>query len=146
MPTVFERLLSGELPCAKVYEDAHVFAFMDAGQVNDGHVIVATRRPCETLLDCSEEEAAALMRAARRIAQVLQAEFAPEGITVLQANRPVGWQTVPHLHLHVLPRWSGDGVELGWPRKEPGLAHLQALAARIAPQLSSPALREDGAA
>lgn len=146
MPTVFERLLSGELPCAKVYEDAHVFAFMDAGQVNDGHVIVATRRPCETLLDCSEEEAAALMRAARRIAQVLQAEFAPEGITVLQANRPAGWQTVPHLHLHVLPRWSGDGVELGWPRKEPGLAHLRALAARIAPPLSSPAQREDGAA
>lgn len=141
MPTVFERLLSGELPCAKVYEDAHVFAFMDAGQVNDGHVIVATRRPCETLLDCSEEEAAALMRAARRIAQALQAEFAPEGFTVLQANRAAGWQTVPHLHLHVLPRWSGDGVELGWPRKEPGPERLRELAARIVPRL-----REDGAA
>ncbi|MCK6424443.1 MAG: HIT family protein [Burkholderiaceae bacterium] len=141
MPTVFERLLSGELPCAKVYEDAHVFAFMDAGQVNDGHVIVATRRPCETLLDCSEEEAAALMRAARRIAQALQAEFAPEGFTVLQANRAAGWQTVPHLHLHVLPRWSGDGVELGWPRKEPGPERLRELAARIVPRLC-----EDGAA
>ena len=64
MPTVFERLLSGEWPCAKVYEDELVFAFMDVGQVNDGHVIVATRRPCETLLDASEAEAAALMRVA----------------------------------------------------------------------------------
>jgi hypothetical protein len=59
MPTVFEKLLSGELPCAKVCEDDLVFAFMDAGQVNDGHVIVATKAPRETLLDCSDDEAAA---------------------------------------------------------------------------------------
>lgn len=131
MPTIFERLASGELPCAKVYEDELVFAFMDAGQVNDGHVIVATRRPVATLLDCSEDEAAALMRAARRIAIALQQAFAPAGMTVLQANRPAGWQTVPHLHLHVLPRHEGDGVELGWPRKEPGMARLQELGERV---------------
>ncbi|MBI3153853.1 MAG: HIT family protein [Burkholderiales bacterium] len=131
MPTVFERLASGELPCAKVYEDELVFAFMDAGQVNDGHVIVATRRPVATLLDCSEDEAAALMRAARRIAIALQHAFAPAGITVLQANRPAGWQTVPHLHLHVLPRHEGDGVELGWPRKEPGMDRLLELGERV---------------
>ena len=77
MTTVFERLLSGEWPSAKVYEDELVFAFMDAGQVNDGHVIVATKRPVETLLDCSDDEAAALMRAARRIAIAVQAAFAP---------------------------------------------------------------------
>jgi len=131
MSSVFEKLLSGEWPCAKVYEDDLVFAFMDAGQVNDGHVIVATKAPHETLLDCSEDEAAALMRAARRIAIAVQAAFAPEGITVLQANRPAGWQTVPHLHLHVLPRFAGDGVELSWPRKEPGLERLRELAARL---------------
>jgi histidine triad (HIT) family protein len=133
MSTVFEKLLSGELPCAKVYEDDLVFAFMDAGQVNDGHVIVATRAPRETLLDCSEAEAAALMRVARRIAIAVQAAFAPAGITILQANRPAGWQTVPHAHLHVLPRRDGDGVGLVWPRKEPGLDRLRELAARIRP-------------
>lgn len=131
MATIFERLLSGELPCAKVYEDDLVFAFMDAGQVNDGHVIVATRAPRETLLDCTEDEAAALMRAAHRIARAVQAAFAPEGITVLQANRPAGWQTVPHLHLHVLPRHAGDGVELTWPRREPGLERLRELASLL---------------
>ena len=62
MSTLFEKLLHGELPCAKVYEDEFVFAFMDAGQVNDGHVIVATKAPRETLLDCTDDEAAALMR------------------------------------------------------------------------------------
>jgi histidine triad (HIT) family protein len=136
MPTVFERLLSGELPCARVYEDDLVFAFMDAGQVNEGHVIVATRRAVETLLDASDDEAGALMRAARRIAIAVQAEFAPAGITVLQANRPAGMQTVPHLHLHVLPRHEGDGVTLTWPRKEPGMPRLLELAARVAPRLA----------
>ena len=131
MATIFERLLRGELPCAKIYEDEQVFAFMDAGQVNDGHVIVATKAPHATLLDCSEEEAAALMRVARRVAIAVQAAFEPEGITVLQANRVAGWQTVPHLHLHVLPRHAGDGVELTWPRKEPGIERLRELAARL---------------
>ena len=131
MPTIFERLLSGELPCAKVYEDTHVFAFMDAGQVNDGHVIVASKQPFETLMDMDEDTAAAMMRAAWKIARVVEAEFRPEGITVLQANRAAGWQTVPHAHLHVLPRYANDGVGLTWPRKEPGMERLRELAARI---------------
>jgi histidine triad (HIT) family protein len=130
-PTIFERIIAGEIPCAKVYEDAHVFAFMDAGQVNPGHVIVATRRPYETILDADDDSLAALMLAAARIARAVQAGFAPEGITILQANRAAGWQTVPHLHLHVLPRHQGDGVGLIWPRKEPGLDVLRELAQRV---------------
>jgi histidine triad (HIT) family protein len=129
--TVFSRIIAGEIPCAKVYEDEHVLAFMDAGQVNPGHVIVATKRPFETLMDADDASAAALMRAARRVACAVEAAFKPEGITVLQANRPAGWQTVPHLHLHVLPRHKDDGVGLTWPRKEPGLEKLKELAARI---------------
>ncbi len=131
MTTVFEKLLSGEWPCAMVYEDDRVFAFMDAGQVNEGHVIVATKRPFETLLDMDEDTAAALMRAAWKIARGVQEAFAPDGITVLQANGAAGWQTVPHAHLHVLPRYLNDGVELTWPRKEPGMARLRELAQRI---------------
>lgn len=131
MPTIFERLIAGELPCAKVYEDAHVFAFMDAGQVNPGHVIVATRKPYETIVDADEACVVALMVAAHRIARAVQAEFNPEGMTLLQANKPAGWQTVPHVHMHVLPRHAGDGVELTWPRKDPGMEVLMELAARI---------------
>lgn len=130
--TVFERIIAGELPCAKVYEDERVFAFMDAGQVNPGHVIVASRAPYETLLDADEATAAALFVAAHRIARAVDKAFHPAGITILQANKPAGWQTVPHLHLHVLPRHADDGVGLTWPRKNPPLAELQALAARIA--------------
>lgn len=129
--TIFTRIIAGELPCAKVYEDELVFAFMDAGQVNPGHVIVASKAPVETLMDADEATAKAMMAAAWRIARAVQAAFAPAGMTILQANRAAGWQTVPHLHLHVLPRHADDGVELTWPRKEPGLEKLKELAAQI---------------
>ncbi|QDZ28746.1 HIT family protein [Noviherbaspirillum sp. UKPF54] len=131
MTTVFTKIIDGELPCAKVYEDDLVFAFMDAGQVNPGHVLVVTKTPYETLMDADEESAAAMMRAANRIAKAVQQAFEPEGITILQSNKPAGWQTVPHLHLHVLPRYSNDGVELIWPRKDPGMEKLLEYAARI---------------
>lgn len=129
--SVFTRIIRGELPAAKVYEDEQTIAFMDAGQVNPGHVIVATKQQVETIVDLDDELAAALFRTVARVARAVDAAFRPEGITVLQANRPAGWQTVPHVHVHVLPRHRGDGVELVWPRKEPPLAELQALAARL---------------
>jgi histidine triad (HIT) family protein len=129
--SVFTRIIRGELPAAIVYEDEHTIAFMDAGQVNPGHVIVATRRQVQTILDLDDELAGALFRTAARVARAVDAAFHPEGITVLQANGPAGWQTVPHVHLHVLPRHAGDGVELVWPRKEPPLERLRELAARI---------------
>ncbi len=131
MTTIFTKIIEGEIPHVKVYEDVHVYAFMDAGQVNPGHVLVATRKPYETLLDADEDAAAAMMRAATRIAKAVQAAFRPDGITILQANKPAGWQTVPHLHLHVLPRYQDDGVELIWPRKEPGLETLREYAEKI---------------
>jgi histidine triad (HIT) family protein len=131
MPTIFEKLLSGEFPCAKVYEDDLVFAFMDAGQVNDGHVIVASKKPYETILAIDEETTQRLFLVAKRIAHVVQDVFKAEGITLLQANKDAGWQSVPHIHVHVLPRYKNDGVELVWPRKEPGIERLKELAKLI---------------
>jgi histidine triad (HIT) family protein len=130
-PSVFTRIVRGEVPAATVYEDEHTIAFMDAGQVNPGHVIVATKRQVETILDLDDELAGALFRTAARVARAVEAAFAPDGITVLQANRPAGWQTVPHVHLHVLPRYAGDGVGLVWPRKDPPFERLRELAGRI---------------
>jgi histidine triad (HIT) family protein len=119
-----------------VYEDEWVFAFMDAGQVNDGHVLVATKRPYETILEVDDESAKALILATKKMAQVVQDVFKPDGITLLQTNKPAGWQTVPHVHMHVLPRYNHDGVDLVWPRKEPSMAHLQELAEKIKAQLT----------
>ncbi|MBM3525342.1 MAG: HIT family protein [Alphaproteobacteria bacterium] len=134
--TIFERIIGGELPCAKVYEDERVFAFMDAGQVNPGHVLVASRKPFATIIDMDEENAAALFRAAHRIAQAIDQAYRPEGLTILQANRPTGFQTVPHAHLHILPRHKDDGVALTWPRKSPPIDELARLATPIVEALA----------
>ncbi|HMN20173.1 MAG TPA: HIT family protein [Ottowia sp.] len=128
---IFCRLVAGQIPAARVHEDELTLAFMDLGQVNPGHVLVATKRHAETLLDITPEEAGAAMCTARRIALAAQAAFAPEGFTVLQANGAVASQTVRHFHLHVLPRHAGDGVDLAWPRKEPGPAVLEGYAAQL---------------
>ena len=129
--SVFTRIVRRDIPAAIVFEDEQVIAFMDAGQVNPGHVLVATKRQVETVMELTEAEAAHLFAVATRVAKVVQATFQPEGMTLLQTNKPAGWQTVPHVHVHVLPRYANDGAELVWPRKDPPLAELQALAARI---------------
>jgi histidine triad (HIT) family protein len=129
--SVFTRIIRREIPAVIVHEDAQVIAFMDAGQVNPGHVLVATKRQVETVMELEEAEAAHLFAIATRVAKAVQAAFEPEGMTLLQTNKPAGWQTVPHVHIHVLPRYTGDGAELVWPRKEPGLEKLREYAARI---------------
>lgn len=133
---IFCRLVRGELPAALVYEDALTYAFMDLGQVNPGHVLVATRRHARDLLELSTAEAGAVMQTAQRVAQAVQQAFAPAGITVFQANGAAGGQTVFHFHLHVVPRHADDGIALSWPRKEPGMAVLQSHAQRLRAALS----------
>lgn len=129
--SVFARIIRREIPAAIVYEDDQVIAFMDAGQVNPGHVLVATRRQVETLMELEEAEVAHLFAVAHRVARAVQAAFTPEGMTLLQTNRPAGWQTVPHVHVHVLPRHANDGADLVWPRQDPSLEVLRGYAQRI---------------
>ena len=128
---IFCRLVAGEIPSAKVYEDALTLAFMDLGQVNPGHVLVATKRHAATLLDITAEEAAAVMQTAQRVARAVQATFDPPGLTLLQAKGREGDQTVFHFHMHVVPRHGNDGIALSWPRKEPGAQVLQGYAQQL---------------
>ena len=128
---IFCRLVAGHIPAAKVHEDALTIAFMDIGQVNPGHVLVATKRHAATVLDITPEEAAAVMQTAQRVAHAAQAAFDPAGLTLLQANGREGGQTVAHFHLHVVPRHEDDGVALTWPRKEPGAEVLRGYAERL---------------
>ena len=135
---IFCRLVQGEIPSAKVYEDGLTVAFMDIGQVNPGHVLVATRRHAATLLDVTPEEAAAVMQTAQRVAHAVQEVFDPPGLTLLQANGREGDQTVFHFHMHVVPRHQNDGIALSWPRKEPAAEVLQGYAARLCMVLAAP--------
>lgn len=134
---IFCRLVAGEIPAARVYEDAQTLAFMDLGQVNPGHVLVAIKRHAATLLDLSAEEAGAMMRTAHRVALAVREAFDPPGVTLLQANGKEGDQTVFHCHLHVVPRHRDDGITLSWPRKDPPAATLHAYAQRLREKLGS---------
>ncbi len=128
---VFCRLIAGEIPSSRVHEDEYTLAFMDLGQVNPGHVLVAVKRHAATLLEITPEEAAAAMRTARRVALAVKSAFDPPGITLLQANGKEGDQTVFHFHMHVVPRHADDGIALSWPRKDPPREQLEEYAARI---------------
>jgi len=128
---IFCKLVSGAIPAARVYEDELTVAFMDIGQVNPGHVLVATRRHAATLLDITAQEAAAVLQTAQKVAQAVQQTFDPPGLTLLQANGREGDQTVFHFHLHVVPRHAGDGIALTWPRKNPPAALLLDYAERL---------------
>ncbi|WP_323031999.1 HIT family protein [Brachymonas denitrificans] len=128
---IFCKLVAGEIPAARVYEDDLTLAFMDLGQVNPGHVLVATKRHAATLFDITPEEAAAVMQTAQKVAQAVQAVFDPPGLTLLQANGKEGDQTVFHFHMHVVPRHGNDGIALSWPRKEPGAEVLNGYAERL---------------
>jgi histidine triad (HIT) family protein len=131
---VFCKIVAGELPCHRVDEDDLTVAFMDIGQVNPGHVIVAVKSHAETILDLTSDQAGAAFQTARRVARAVEAAFEPEGITILQANRPVGEQTIPHFHMHVVPRHTDDGLVITWPTKFPPNEELAANAERIKPE------------
>ena len=134
---IFCKLVKGEIPSAKVYEDELSIAFMDIGQATRGHVLVASKRHAVNLLELTPEEAGAVMQTAQRVAEAVNKAFDPDGINIFQANGAPAGQTVFHFHLHVLPRFEGDGLSVVWQREEPDFAVLGELAEKIRAQLAN---------
>lgn len=128
---VFCRIVAGEIPATRVYEDDLVLAFMDIGQVNPGHVLVATRPHVENVYALDDAQAAAVARAAARLARAIRAAFAPAGLSVYQANGPAAGQTVFHYHVHLVPRLEGDAMTFTWPVQNPPRETLDAYGAKI---------------
>jgi histidine triad (HIT) family protein len=133
---VFCRIVAGQIPSTRVYEDTLVLAFMDIGQVNPGHVLVAAKKHAANLFELDDAQAAAVAQASAKIARALKAAFNPEGLSVYQANGKAAGQTVFHYHVHLVPRHAGDGMELTWPVKNPPREKLEENAARIRARLA----------
>ena len=110
---IFAKLLRGEIPSTRVYEDAQTLAFMDIMPRADGHVLVIPKTPCRNLLDASPEQLAAVMQTVQKVSQAVMIAFDADGVTVQQFNEAAGGQEVFHLHVHVLPRL--EGVSLRAP-------------------------------
>ncbi len=113
--TVFGKILRGELPCHRVYENDHVLAFLDVSPLSVGHTLVIPKRAARTLDELSDEVAAALGAALPRIARAIKAVTGCEGFNVLQNNEAVAGQSVFYVHFHVIPK-SADGSGLRWGR------------------------------
>lgn len=104
---IFARILRGEMPCHKVYEDEKTLAFMDVSPRGRGHVLVLPKAPSRNVLDAAPADLAAMAVTVQRIAGAQMKAFEADGITVQQFNEPAGGQVVFHLHTHVIPRHQG---------------------------------------
>ena len=107
---VFAKILRGELPSHKIYEDADTFAFMDIMPRGDGHCLVIPKTPSRNILDADPQSLATLIASVQKVSRAVVKAFSADGVTVQQFNEPAGGQIVFHLHFHVIPRF--DGVAL----------------------------------
>jgi histidine triad (HIT) family protein len=132
---VFCRIIARQIPVSVVHEDEHTLAFMDLGQVNPGHVLVAVKAHVENLFGLEAVQASAVSRTMLRVAQAIRDAFAPHGLSVYQANGKAAGQTVLHYHVHLVPRYDGDGMALSWPVKNPPREKLEEYAGQIKSRL-----------
>ena len=128
---VFCRIVARQIPATVVHEDDHTLAFMDLGQVNPGHVLVALKAHAENLYGLNDAQAGAVLRVAAKVGRAIRDAFAPHGLSVYQANGKAAGQTVFHYHVHLVPRYEGDGMALTWPVKNPPREKLEDYAAKI---------------
>ncbi|MGJ8617372.1 MAG: HIT family protein [Sulfitobacter sp.] len=104
---IFAKILRGEIPSFKVYEDDETYAFMDIMPRSDGHCLVIPKTQCRNVLDASDAQLAAVMATVKRVANAAKAAFDADGITIEQFNEAAGGQEVFHLHFHIHPRHAG---------------------------------------
>jgi len=107
---VFAKILRGEIPSHKLYEDADTYAFMDVMPQGKGHCLAITKAPFRNILDVPPEHLSAVVATTQKLARAVKQAFDADGVTVMQFNEPASGQTVFHLHFHVIPRF--DGVAL----------------------------------
>jgi histidine triad (HIT) family protein len=139
---VFCKIVAGTSPCQEIYQDGATLSFMDIHPANDGHCLVIPKMHFETVLDMSPDAFAAVARVVAKIAHAVNDVLQPGGISLVQANGELAGQTVPHVHVHVLPRRRGDNLLLNWDRdrtdrNKADSARIAEIASRLRPRLRS---------
>ena len=107
---IFAKILRGEIPCVKIYEDGKTLAFMDVMPESEGHVLVVPKEPALDVLDLSADGLAAMMATTQKIARAVDKALRPDGILLKQYNRAAAGQSIFHVHFHIVPRWEGVGL------------------------------------
>ena len=114
---IFCRIVKGEIPCAKIYEDERVLSFLDIGPISPGHALVLPRAHYTTIFEISEEDLKACAAAAQKVGRAVFEAVGAQGLNLLQNNFRAAGQLVDHIHFHLIPRHSGDGFMTSWPAK-----------------------------
>jgi histidine triad (HIT) family protein len=135
--TVFGKIVRGEIPCNKVYEDEMVVAFLDISPLSEGHTLVVPREPAETMDQLSDESAAALGRLLPRLCRAVVAATGVKEYNVLENNGRGAHQAIAHVHFHIIPKPNArEGLGIGWPAKGLETGAAAALAQKIAAAIS----------
>ena len=108
---IFAKIIRGEAPCVKIFEDDVAIAFMDLFPQSTGHCLLVPREPARNLLELSEQTAAEAMKRVKALAGAVEKALHPDGITVVQFNGAPAGQTVFHIHIHVIPQWEGKDLK-----------------------------------
>jgi len=111
---VFCKIRDGQIPSTKVYEDERTLCIMDINPLNAGHCLVLTKVHAATIYDAELADLQAAITTAKRVAAAQRTALKPDGLNMLQANGPAAFQSVPHFHLHLIPRWTNDGKGFDW--------------------------------
>ena len=128
---VFCMIRDAKIPSAKVYDDERTFAFMDINPLTRGHCLVVTKAHAATLYDAEVEDLKAAVATAKKVAGALRKALNPDGLNLLQANGAAAFQSVPHFHLHLIPRWTGDGKGFDWKLVPGNREEIMGIADRI---------------
>jgi histidine triad (HIT) family protein len=128
---IFCQIVAGEARAWKFYENEHAVAILDRSPSVPGHTLVIPRRHAADIWDIRREDAGRLMEAVHDVAALLEDRLRPDGMTLFQANRTAGWQTVFHIHVHLVPRHKGDPLTASWKPQTVTEADLDATLSRI---------------
>ncbi len=113
---IFCKIINGEIPCYKVYEDEKIFAFLDIHPVNKGHTLVVPKKHAVNIYDIEESEIAEMVKTGKKLALKIREVTKAEGMNIHMNNEKAGGQAVFHAHIHLIPRYEGDGLT-HWPSK-----------------------------
>ncbi|MEQ8434370.1 MAG: HIT family protein [Oceanicaulis sp.] len=128
---IFAKILTGDAPCVKVFEDEHVLALMDVFPQSKGHCLVVPKEKARNLLELSETSTQAAMLRVKKLAQAVDKALSPDGVMVAQFNGAPAGQTVFHIHFHVIPRWSDTDIKGHGGGDKADTAELETLAGQI---------------
>ena len=131
MECIFCAIVDGKIPSAKVYENEHVFAFMDIAPANPGHLLIIPKQHYRNIFDMPANVGSKIMEVAIPLAAAIREALKPDGLNLFQSNEPAAFQTVFHFHLHLIPRWEGDPLRLPWRPSEGNIEKINDIASKI---------------